>query len=55
MRGEGLTKAAWASRLGLSEGAVRKLLNPDHPSHISQIEKARRAVERDLVISGRAA
>ena len=52
---EGLTKVALAGRLGLSEGAVRKLLNPDHRSHISQIEKALRAVGRGLVISDRAA
>ena len=55
MRREGLTKVALAGRLGLSEGAVRKLLNPDHRSHISQIEKALRAVGRGLVIGDRAA
>ena len=55
MRREGLTRVALAGRLGLSEGAVRKLLNPDHRSHISQIEKALRAVGRGLVIGDRAA
>lgn len=55
MRREGLTMAALAGRLGLSEGAVRKLLNPDHRSHISQIEKALRVVGRGLVIGDRAA
>lgn len=55
MRREGLTRVALAGRLELSEGAVRKLLNPDHRSHISQIQKALRAVGRGLVISDRAA
>ena len=55
MRREGLTRVALAGRLGLSEGAVCKLLNPDHRSHISQIEKALRAVGRGLVIGDRAA
>ena len=55
MRREGLTRVALAGRLGLSEGAVRKLLNPDHRSHISQIEKALRVVGRGLVIGDRAA
>ena len=54
-RREGLTPVALASRLGLSAGAVRRMLNPDHQSHISQIEKALRAVGRGLVISDRAA
>ncbi len=55
MRGQGITKATLARRLGLSEGAVRKLLNPDHRSHISQVEKALRVVGRGLVIADRAA
>ena len=55
MRLEGLTNVALASRLGLSEGAVRKLLDPDHQSNINQIEKALRAVGRGLVISDHAA
>ena len=55
MRREGLTRVALAGRLGLSEGAVRKLLNPDHRSHISQIQKALRVVGRGLVIGDRAA
>ncbi len=55
MRREGLTRVALAGRLGLSEGAVRKLLNPDHRSHISQIQKALRAVGHGLVLGDRAA
>lgn len=55
MRREGLTWAALARRLGLSEGEVRKLLDPDHRSQISQVEKALRAVGRGLVVGDRAA
>ena len=39
MREQGLTNVALAARLGLSEGAVRRLVNPLHRSHISQVEK----------------
>ncbi len=50
MRRQQVTKVALAARLGLSESAVRKLLNPDHRSHISQVEKALRAVGRYLLV-----
>ena len=55
IRREGLTKVALAGRLGLSEEAVRKLLNPDRRSRISQIQKALRAVDRGVVPGDRAA
>lgn len=55
MRRKGLTRVALARRLGISESAVRKLLNPSHRSHIGQIEKALRAVGRCLVLRDRAA
>ncbi len=55
MSRKGLSRVALARRLGLSESAVRKLLNPAHRSHIGQIEKALRAVGRGLVIRDRAA
>ena len=55
MRRQGITKVALAARLGVSEGAVRKLLNPDHRSHIGQVEKALQAVGRGLVVEDRAA
>ena len=55
MRREGLTRVALAGRLGLSEGAVRKLLNPDHLSSISRIEKALREVGYGLAVGDRAA
>ena len=55
MREQGVTNVALAGRLGLSESAIRKLLNPDHRSHISGVTKALRAVGRNLVIEDRAA
>ena len=55
MRAQGITKVALAARLGLSESAVRKLVNPDHRSHISSVERALRAVGRTLVVEDRAA
>ena len=44
MRQQGITKVALATRLGLSESVVRRLVNLDHRSHISQVEKALRNV-----------
>ena len=54
MREQGITKVALAARLGLSESVVRRLLDPDHRSHIGQVEKALSAVGRTLVIGDRA-
>lgn len=55
IRRQGITKVALAARLGVSEGAVRKLLNPDHRSHIGRVERALQAVGRGLVVEDRAA
>lgn len=55
MRSQGVTKVALAARLNVSEGAVRKLLNPDHRSHIGLVQKALRVVGRGLVVEDRAA
>lgn len=55
MRQQGISKTGLARRLGLSEGAVRKLLDPDHRSHIGQVEKALSALGHSLVIADRAA
>ena len=54
MRRQDITKVALAERLGLSEGAVRKLCDPDHRSHIGGVEDALRAVGRGLVVGDRA-
>ena len=55
MRQQGVTKVALAARLGLSESVVRRLVNPDHRSHISQVEKALRAIGRKLAVEDQAA
>ena len=55
MRKQGITADDLADRLGLSEDAVRKVLDPDYGSHLTQVEKALRAVGRSLVIEDRAA
>ena len=55
MREQGITGDALAIRLNLSDSAIRKLLDPDCYSHISQIMRALRNVGRSLVIEDRAA
>lgn len=55
MREQGITGDALAVRLSLSDSAIRKLLDPDCYSHISQIMRALRNVGRSLVIEDRAA
>lgn len=50
MREQGMTKVGLARLMGLSEGAVRKLVNPNHRSHVRQVEKALRKVGRRLVV-----
>ncbi len=50
MRDEGLSNVGLAARMGLSEGAIRKLLNPEHRSHIRQVEKALSKVDKRLVV-----
>ena len=50
MREQGMTQVALAARMGLTEGAVRKLLNPRHRSHVRQVEKALRHVGKRLVV-----
>ena len=49
------TKLDLADRLGVRESAVRKLANPDHRSHISQIQRALRAVGHSLKVEVTAA
>ena len=50
MREQGLSKVGLAARLDVSEGAVRKLMNPSHRSHIRLVEKALRQVGKRLVV-----
>ena len=55
MRAQGIGNTALAKRLGTSEGAVRRLVDPDHRSHIGRIESALRALGQCLVVATRAA
>ena len=55
MREQGVTGAGLAMRLGLSEAAVARLLNPDRHSPIGRIEQALRMVGRRLADEDRAA
>lgn len=50
MREAGVTNVALGKRLKISEAAVRRLIDPDHRSHIGQIEQALTVLGRRLVI-----
>lgn len=50
MRKQGVTRHALAKKLGITKEAVRRLLNPAYRTHLTQIERALRAVGRSLVI-----
>ena len=54
MRRQRLTTDTLASRLGLNESAVRRLLNPSYLSRTVQVEQALRAVGRHDVVEDRA-
>ena len=55
MRADGIGNSALAARLGLSDGAVRRLVDLDHRTHIGQIETALRALGRHLTVATQAA
>ena len=55
MRKQSITNVDLAAQLGLQEKAVERLLDPMRRSHISQIEKALRAVGHSLVVEDTAA
>ena len=50
-----ISNTALAAQLGLSEGAVRRLIDLDHRSHIGQIEEALRVLGQRLTVSTLAA
>lgn len=54
MREEGVTKAALATRLGLSANAVRRLLDPARRSRISSLDPALKALGRSLIVENAA-
>lgn len=53
MRADGMSNVALARRLGLTENGVRRLVDPDHRSHIGQIEAALAALGKHLMIDVR--
>ena len=53
MREAGVTRVAVGKRLGLSEGAIRRLLELDHRSHIGQVDAALAALGKRLVVEVR--
>ena len=55
MRAQRLGNTALARRIGLTEGAVRRLIDLDHRSHINQIETALKALGRRLTVATQAA
>ena len=50
MREQGITDADLAAKLGMPENAVHNLLNPNRFSHISQVERALKALGRSLIV-----
>lgn len=50
MKVQKVTKVELARRLGVSETAIRRLANPDHRSHIGQVNKALTALGCNLVV-----
>ena len=50
MRQSGITRVALGKKLGLSEGAIRRLLDLDHRSHIGQVDAALSVLGKRLVI-----
>lgn len=55
MRSGNVTNVELGRRLGLSEGAVRRLLDLDHRSHVGPIETALAALGHRLVVAVHAA
>lgn len=50
MREQGVSNVALAERLGLSEGAVRRLVSLDHRSHMDRVERALKELGKHLVV-----
>ena len=50
MREQDITDADLATKLGMPENAVQKLLSPNRFSHISQVERALKALGRSLIV-----
>jgi len=55
MRRQGVSNVELGRRLGIAENAIRRLIDPDHRSHIGQVEKALDALHVQLVVEALAA
>lgn len=49
----GMSKSELARRLGRQETEARRILDPDHPTKLAQIEAALAAMGREIVVSVR--
>lgn len=54
-RESGMTRVAFAKRIGTDEKSVRRMLNPRHGTAATRIDKALRALGRQIVVEVRAA
>ncbi|MDE0698596.1 MAG: type II toxin-antitoxin system HicB family antitoxin [Boseongicola sp.] len=50
-RGTGLSRRGLARKLGVAEGEVRRMLNPDHATKAAAIDRALRRLGRRVIIS----
>ena len=50
MREQGVSNTELASRLGVTEAVVRRLVNPDHSSKIEKVQAALLALGKHLVV-----
>lgn len=50
-RALGISKTELARRLGKAEGEARRILDPDHPSKIAQLQAALKAMGQTFVVS----
>jgi antitoxin HicB len=51
LREQGVTKVELGRQLGISEGAVRRLLDLDHRSHIGQVDTALSVLGKRLTVT----
>ena len=50
MRDQNVSNVALGRRLGIAEGAVRRLVDPDHPSRIGAVEEALAELGKRLIV-----
>lgn len=50
-RGTGLSRRGLARKLGVAEGEVRRMLNPDHATRAAAIDRALRRLGRRVIVS----